>query len=881
MKKITSILLYITIIAGAVAASPKLSVLEFKGKGLVSWPAKYSLKQQGKISRNNVKISLSERQVKKNKEWTVNVENKSAKTVKLCFRLSVPCGKAGGAFWDGFQIKAKTPKTFRPTTTRYIFPAITYVKDGSMTGIGYAPMTLSSRFERSVEMVNGKATLVFDSYMALNPGQKDKIYFISQNTKANDYTEFIEQVYLSYPKWFKVIEGADTRIFGMGGYFFSNEDNREYQMEEARRFGFDWEWYYNCYQKAGDHYPREKFWEKSKGYKSEPGSLRGKCDRPGSIKDWIDYNQERISSGNKNVAMYFYYLQQYCNSDMVKKYYPETVWIDKNGKETGQSFGWAEEDGARYAWFLHSRLGDDLRKQLSQLWNEFPIAGFALDCAIGDTRYYGKLLKNETGKAFDKKGKVFATEGIGLAYNMDYTHKLPAKANGRRAASVINEFYTWLPMLYADAAIHEMTPFDRADLLAPRRLIAGQKAYYFWKGFRCDSLLKWDTITNEEAYEAITGIVDHTILTSLRFGIIPAVFYFKGFYDIKNMNPILKKMVAAGWRAAAYVNIKGQKAPVDPFAQEEDIWISRYGTGDESYIVLSAPDMKGARGKARILTAKFGASGAVYADVSGKLTINQVKAGETIVDFNLKNRDPLILKKIAVINPVKNSTIEASLSVKVPGETQVAKFKFLKNPSTVKLAETAWKKKDISSKEVLFEKAPRFTFIPNDKFIKDIDLVKKTQVNAVIVVSPEDLAKNPDAVKHLEIYYDYYIARKWSPDRRLADMTKRWNKKLRLPVLSPDNPKIKQAKTVFVIGDKAQKVLLPKANKKNAIISLKKNEQLIIGFLPGKNMSTLELVKQLLVRLDEKYPYIGGVKTKWAIKLKLYGKTFKKSDFAK
>lgn len=231
MKKITSILLYITIIAGAVAASPKLSVLEFKGKGLAPWPDKYSLKQKGRISRNNIKISLTERQVKKIKEWTVLVENKSSKTVKLCFRLTVPCGNAGGAFWDGFKIKAKTPKTFRPTTKRYIFPAVTYVKDGSMTGIGYAPMTLSSRFERRLEIVNGKATLVFDSYMALDPGQKDKIYFISQSAEANDYTEFIEQVYLSYPKWFHVVKGADPRIFGMGGYFFSSEDNREYQME--------------------------------------------------------------------------------------------------------------------------------------------------------------------------------------------------------------------------------------------------------------------------------------------------------------------------------------------------------------------------------------------------------------------------------------------------------------------------------------------------------------------------------------------------------------------------------------------------------------------------------------------------------------------------
>jgi hypothetical protein len=876
MKKITSILLYSTIAGSALAASPELSVLEFQGEKLAPWPAEYSLKQKGTISRNKIKISLTERQVKKIKEWTVLVENRSSKTARLCFRLSVPCGNAGGAFWDGFKIKAETLKTFRPTTTRYIFPAVTYVKDGLMTGIGYAPMTVSSRFERSCEISKGKAVLVFDSYMALEPGQKDKIYFISQSAAANDYTEFVEQVYLAYPEWFHVVKGADPRIFGMGGYFFSSEDNREYQMEEARRFGFDWEWYYNCYQKAGNYYPLEKFWDKSKGYKSESGSLFGKCDRPGSIKDWIDYNKERINAGNKNAAMFFYYLQQYCNSGMVKKYYPEAVWIDKNGKATGKSYGWAEEGAAQYAWFLHSKLGDDIRKQLGMVWNEFPIAGFALDCAIGDTRYYGKLLKNETGKAFDDQGKVFATEGIGLAYNMDYTRKLPAKPDGRRAASIINEFYTWLPMLHADAAIHEMTPFDRADLLGPRRLIAGQKPYYFWKGFRCDSLLKWDSLTKEEAYEGITGIVDHTILTSLRYGIIPAVFYFKGFHDIKNLSPILKKLVKAGWRAAIYVEIEGKEPPADPFAQEEDIWISRYGSGDESYIVLSAPDIKGAQGRARILTGRFGASGAVYADLSGKATRNQVKADETIVDFNLKNRDPLILKKIATVKPAGNSIVEASLSVKIPGKAQTAEFKFPEKASEVQVAEAGWKKKSASPKELAFEKAPRFTFVPNDKFINDIVLVEDKKVKALIAVSPEDLAKNPDAVKLLEIYYDYYITRKYRPEHRLVQLTKFWNRKMRLPVLSPDSPKIKQAKTVFVVGEKAQKILLPEADNKNSITGMKKDGQLIVGFLPGKNMSTLELVNQLLARMDEKYPYIGGIKAGWAIKLKLYGKTFKK-----
>lgn len=877
MKKTTILIFYIAGFVSAVAATPTLTFLEFKNKKLRQWPTKFNLTRQGTINHAGVSVKISPRQAGKLQEWNVVAENKSPKIAKLCFRLSITAGKSGGAFWDGFEIKGNIIKTFKPTTKRYIFPAITYVQDGTMAGIGYAPMTVSSRFERFCTVNKGKVTLVFDSYMVLEPGQTDTVHFISQTTKASDYTEMVEQIYNAYPKWFNPIKGGDTRICGVGGYFFSSENHRDYQMEESRRFNFSWEWYYNCYQRAGNFYPLQKFWDEKKGIKTEAGSLFGKCNRPGSIKDWEDYNMERITSGNKNGAMLYYYLQQYCNSDILKKHYPDSIWRDKKGRTGSASVGWAEEGRAEYAWFVHSSLGDAIRKELAMLWKKFPIAGFALDCAIGDTKYYGPILKKETGKAFDDDGQVYATEGIGLAYNMAYTHNLPAKPDGRKAVSVINEFYTWLPMLYADAAIHEMTPFDRADLLAPRRLIAGQKPYYFWKGLRADALLKWDKLTSAEAHEGITGFVDFTILSSFRFGIIPAVFYSKGFQNIHDLNPILKKLVAVGWRAASYVKIVGTKDSIDPYAQKEDFWISRFGKGDESYIVIASPDPKSRKGKARILTGKFGASGAIYADVHSTPIINQVKDNETIVSFTLKNRDPLILKKIGVVKPLENCVVEASISVKKPGFPQLAKFKFL-NQSTGKIVKTGWAQKKISAQQVVFEQSPKFTYFPNDKFIANINLVTGKKVNAVIAVSPEDLKKSPDAVKLLEIYYQYYKVRTWRTVHRLAQLKPEWlDKKLLLPVLSPNDPKIKDAKIIFVIGSDAQKALLPKIKKQDVILGIIQNKQLLVSVFPGKKMTIQDLVIQLLSRLDKKYPYIGGVKNRWAIKIKLYGKVFDKN----
>lgn len=870
-----TIFLYIAVFAAGMAAAPTLSVSEWTGKGLTPWPSGTSLSKAGRISRGEVDVTVTSTRRSELEEWRVAVENKGTKLARLRFRLTMPGGGTGGAFWDGFKINTGVAKDVLPTNERYIFPAVAYANGGELSGIGYAPMTLSSRFERGCLVNNDKVTLFFDSYMALEPGQKDEIYFISYQCRASDYTELLEQIYLAYPDWFHPVKGADSRIYGVGGYFFSSDESREYQMEEARRYGFNWEWYYNCYQKSGDFYPSQKFWEEAKGYKSEAGSLVGKCDRPGTIEDWKNYNNKRIAAGNKSAAMFYYYLQQYCSSELLQKDYAKAIWRDKNGNVPGPVFGWADEGNAQYAWPLHSKLGDAIRQQLAMVWRDFPLAGFALDCALGHTRYYGPLLKHETGKAFDDQGRVYATEGIALAYNLDFTHSLPAKPDGRKAASVINEFYTWLPMFHADGGIHEMTPFDRSDLLAPRRFIAGQKPYFFWKGFRIDALLKWDELSDAEVREGLTGIVDHAMLSSLRFGIIPAVFYLQGFGDIKDLVPLLKTMLKAGWRAASYVSIEGREAPADPFGINEEIWISRYGDGVDSYIVLSVPDKKGMRGKAIIHTGKFGASGAIYVDVKGRPVVNEVKSDRTIVDFDLKNREPLILREIAVVKPA-DCRIEASCSVKVPGREQVAKFQFLKQSAVEVQMAKDWVRKSASDSEVVFAKAPAFRFLPDDKFVADIVLGDNKKADAAIAVSKEDLSKYPDAVKLLEIYYDYYVSRRARPVHRVAAMKPYWNKNLRLPVLSPDSAELKNAKVVFVVGDGAVKALMSGADYSDAVFGQKRGQQLLIGFFPGKNMTLPELVLQMLDCMDEKYPFDGGIKATWALKAKLYGKVFRK-----
>ena len=584
-------------------------------------------------------------------EYCISVVNTNKNMpVRLRFRMAQECAAGPGIYWDGFeeyQIGADKTAVI-PDKNRYNFPLHAFHSGKQIIASGLAPWTVCSRFERSLQKHSDRSRLYFDIFLALAPQEKEKIGFVSMQIADGDaYTEAVEKVYVNYPAYFRPVDGADPRRYGVGGYFYSSDDSREYQSEEARRVNFSWEWYYNCYQKAGDIFPDNQFWDSAKGYKTERSHAA--CDTPGSVADWIEYNRKRIADGNVTAALHFYYLQQYCNSDLLKKFYQDSPWIGKDSKPMGAVHGWAEEGWANYAWSgAASTYGNALRKDLAQVWENFDIAGFALDMTLGDTPYYGKLVMQEKGKAFDADGRIFVAEGVAIAHNLDYTRNLPPKKDGRRAASITNEPFTYLPAFHGDGSMHEMPPYDRPELVAPRRMLVGQKPFSWWKGFRAESIFEWKKLSASEREEALTGLVDYVLMASFRFGAMPPVFFQKGFHDLVASQPLLEKLTRQGWRAASFAVIDGLEAEAaTPFAIGNRVWLSRFGDGEKSFFALSAPDRAVFRGKLRIKGGKFGAAGAVYANVDGSPTANQVTAEETVVDIELSGHPSRSYKQIA------------------------------------------------------------------------------------------------------------------------------------------------------------------------------------------------------------------------------------------
>ena len=406
----------------------------------------------------NTTVEISTKAAGKLTEYTFNTANSGTAVAKLRFQLFMPV-PADGVFWDGYEYFTNVTRTVAPKHDMHNYPGASYVAEKkNLCFLGVAPWTVSSRFERALQVGKEGAELQFEHYTAVLPQEKIKSGLISgffPDGRRN--VEAIEAVHNAYADFFRPVKGADERIYGAGGYFFGSNATREQQIESARKEGLSWEWYYNCFQHSGDIFPSEEFWQKEKGYKTEISHNR--CDVPGTVQDWLKYNRDRVKNAQRTTATFYYYIQQHCCEDILFAKYPDSQWVRKDRKSAYRAHGWAEEGWSRYAWpGKYGSYGKALREDLAKVWNNLDVSGFALDCAIGNLRCYDKPAMNEEARAFEDDGDIFIREGAAVAYNLQFTRSLPPRPDGRRAASVLNEHYNYLPAFYADAAIHEMPP---------------------------------------------------------------------------------------------------------------------------------------------------------------------------------------------------------------------------------------------------------------------------------------------------------------------------------------------------------------------------------------------------------------------------------------
>ncbi|MBO7329888.1 MAG: hypothetical protein J6W00_14085, partial [Lentisphaeria bacterium] len=817
MKKL--LLAFFPVTVAMFAAVPDFEISRFEGGKHVEIPATAGFSMKKTVKKKGVVT-----------EHHLSIANNGSQTLLLRLRARLAAGNAGGAYWDGNLYTRNAVQNIIPKLDRHVFPLTSYTDRGKISVLGFAPSMVVSRFERSLEVKDGKATLVFDVFRVLYPGEKLKDIFVSMGFAGKSYVEAVENYHVTYPEWFKPAPGVDQRIYGTGGYLSSDSKLRDYQYEECRRTGFDWEWYYNSYQRSGDYYPSPEFWDDKLGYKEERS--HAKCNVPGTIADWERNHKIRTAAGDKTSALFYYYMQQYCNTDLLK-HFSDSVWADANGKPGYRVKGWADEFYAEYVWSGKAgSFGKKTRSDLAKLWKNLTISGFSLDCAIGTTPYYGKLVKEEPFRAYDKNGKIFVLEGVALAYNMNYTRNLPLRPDGRRAGSLVNAPYNYLSIFYCDGEMHEAAAWERVDLPVPHRLMLGKKPWVLWRGFVLAPFLDWEKLKPENINQAISGAVDYLTLFSLRMGASPSKMFMRGYPDMLEVKPLITMLNRAGWHAAPYAWVKGVEGDDDPWTPEHPFWVSRYGEGDESFVVVSNPRRSKAAGTLVIQGGKFGFPAAVYADINGKETRNRIEGSDTLIDFELPEFGFLVLKKVS--SGAKKQVVNACVPQK---------------------------------------KSP-FAYLPaDDSWVEALPLAEENAgALAAIAGKADELKKLDYLVTELSTYAAFYRGRVRVPMPRLWYMNGAFKDKFRFKVVEKSS-----AKTTFALGESARKEYFPGVKAEDKIVYRQENGRHFVGFFPGK-MSEAELLKAFLFRLDKAYPFVAATMSDWPGKIKAADKAFRKNQ---
>ncbi len=796
-------------------------------------------------------------------EWRVKVANRSEEVERLLLRIVRETKTPGGNFWDGYTLHPAPKASVEPVTKRYRFPAVAYWEGDTARVAGFAPQTLNSRFERAWHPREGGGLLVWDAYLALHPGQEDEQTFITADLKdCRTYPEVVEAYHLAYPRWFRPVEGADSRLYGTGGFLRSREETRDIQSEEGRRTLLDWEWYYAPFQRAGAVVPDETTWDPSYGYNLE--ETQAIYEQKDGLEGWRAYNERRISAGNRTTGIYYYYLQQYAAVDLLKTRFTDSFWTDAKGNIVSPTFGWIKSGlWVQFAWPGETLYGKRLRADLASAWERFEISGYALDCVIGDIGYYGEALPRERGKAFDDDGKVFVVEGVAIARNLEFTHQLPPRPDGQRPASISNEPMTYHGIFYADAVMHEKPPYERADLLPLRRLMAGQKPFYWWSGsYRADSTLNWEELSREEFQDALQGTLDYVILTSLRYGGVPAVFLVTGYPQVRQWTPRIIELQRAGWRAAPYTTLPEALRPPldDPYSEQARIWVSRYGSGEESWVALSSPKREKQTFPVEIATRRFSGLKLLYLDDTTGHGLNHASDGGTRLEVTLADHEPVILKAVAEVESPAPVEVELRrtgsrlhgqvLEARCPGEgwPEGTRLRFA--------GQATWQTPGGKAAVLRHETPPAVRFLPDESWVAE-DLVSG-EGGVAILITPEDRPALEARLLQLAHYREYYQMRLKAPTGALSSVHTVRDRKLAFPIVhSPQEEAFRNARTVFLLGEGARRLAnAPASGQNDGIACLTRDGQRQVFVQPG-TQDEAALWGELLSRLDEYYPFVG------------------------
>ncbi|NLF18537.1 MAG: hypothetical protein GX595_14985, partial [Lentisphaerae bacterium] len=501
-------------------------------------------------------------------------------------RWSAAVAGAGLTAWDGRDGRPATFPEYRGGDLSLRLPLSVAYHAGGGVAVGLDPSRPLSTFRNRFEPTADGGLAGFSTRLVVDPGAAVALPLCAfAFTPTFGHLDAVQRWYGLYPGCFTIHPEVRPSLIGGGGYLQSQQTTRELQWEEARRFGMTWEWAYCPAQTPGDWYADERFYDPEKGYAGPTDAHRN--GPKGSLDDYRRDMRERFHRGwwATNLA---YYMLPHAADETVLAAFPDGVVLDAKGQRHPKIVGWIKPDATTrmtYPW--GNAYGQEVVREIEQITGDFGPAAIGFDEAYGGLRHYGPGIAGDPARAWDDEGKIYASTQVALAHLGDVIHR--QRVRGYAVACVFNKPTSINTAVRCDIGMHEHPPYENVDAIGPLRLLLGHKPMSWWSPLKTWEVLDWQRLDAAQIRAGMQGMYAYVRLASLRYGAFPMGHQVRGVRSMVALMPVLSELLREGWQ------------PTPAATAHVDLWLSRYGTGVETFLVAGNPKRSQRPGELRVI----------------------------------------------------------------------------------------------------------------------------------------------------------------------------------------------------------------------------------------------------------------------------------------
>ena len=770
---------------------------------------------------------------------------------------SIPARGADLAWWDGRWRRDPAPAKFGGMSDYLRLPmSVAWERDRGFA-IGVDPRRLLSTFATGATRVPGGLLIRFATRLVLDPGQRIGLPLYAFAFRPTfGYLDAVQRLYEMYPSAFSMHPGLRPSLVGGGGYLRSRRLTRSLQWEEARRFGMGWEWAYCPAQTPGDWYADARFYDPNKGY-------AGDVDRhvnavKGTLADYRRDMRERFHGGWWATNLAFYMLPAYAD-EIVLKAFPDGVIVDGKGQR-GRAFSWVKPDSVgRMAYPWGNSYGREVVREIGYIASDFGPSAIGFDEAYVADKHYGAGIEGDPARAWDKDG-VYASTQIALARLGDVIHA--TKVRGYNMACIFNKPGTYNTAVRCDVAMHEMPPYERADEIEPRRLLMGHKPMSWWSPLKVAKILRWEELNPAQIREGMLGLYAYVRLSSLRYGAFPMGHQVFGIRQMVELMPVMAELLREGWQ------------PVPAAEGHRDLWLSRYGIGVRTFLVVGNPKREQRPGRLRVHARYLGAGHFLFSDYRGRPLNVRSSSGFIEVDLGpLGKHEHRIARALVQLipeaevdvtgsaqttwKPLREGVVQATWRMKHAAAGAVM-VRIPRGATPLRLEMNEIQREFVMTESVVCYKGRipaegtlHLTYRPLVKVeasAKDIiafPFVVDGKPAASVVLPPAPTDHDRYLAEHVSIYFDYWTRRQSMPSGACSGLSQ-VPEGPTLPVVEANATAPTENRVVFV------------AQTGGAVVSLSAQGRTLT--IAGERSTDREAaMRRLLEILDHRYPFYGAL----------------------